>query len=514
MSRLLAAVVVGVLVLGASGCTHEAGALPSSGEAASQRLAEPPREPLPSGPLVLRGVVTWEGKPVGGVTVSAVPHADVPLAARACSSGTPGMTILDPGCGAMKGELAQTADWLGRKAPMARTVSGADGWFEFTQLRASTYDLWLSGPQGTAFMAAVPAGANVVGIALEKGRHIQVAVEDGSSGRPLPGAQVALLPQAGGHAFLTVSDAGGQATFPQVPTGNYHVVASFPGRLADAGPVGGEGASLRLHVPRSLSGHVLRAGRNAEAGLRVRLEGEGLQGLIQTREEGRFHLAGLPPGSYSLVVREGREIATATVLLPADGDVTDARLSLEPCGEVAGRAARPDGEPVARAEVELLLGRDGTWRKTLATTAADGRFRFECVEQGQVRLSLKARGHVPPAKPLAGELNAGGSFPADFVLPLAAPARGRLVEPGGRGIGGVRIVLSPLDARGGVSGPGGSATTAEDGSFEVDGLAPGRYAYEISPDDRFQGLRGEVRLPATNLRLRLLRGPAPEGRRP
>lgn len=514
VSRLLAAVVVGVLVLGAAGCAHEAGALPSSGQSAPPRSAEPSREPLPSGPLVLRGVVTWEGKPVGGVTVSAVPHADVPLSARACSSSVPGMTILNAGCGAMKGELAQTADWLGRKAPLARTVSGADGWFEFTQLRASTYDLWLSGPQGTAFMAAVPAGANVVGIALEKGRRIQVAVEEGNSGQPLAGAQVALLPQAGGHAFLAVSDAGGQATFPQVPTGDYHVVASFPGRLVDAGPVEGDSVSLRLHVPRSLSGRVLRAGGNTEAGLRVRLEGQGLQALIQTREEGHFHLAGLPPGSYSLSLREGREIATATVLLPASEDVTDVRLSLEPCGEVAGRVARPDGQPVARAEVELLLGRDGSWRKLLATTSAEGRFRFECVEQGQVRLSLAARGHITPREPLTGELTAGGSFPADFVLPPAAPARGRIVEPGGRGVGGVRIVLSPLDGRGGVSGPGGSATTAEDGSFEVDGLAPGRHAYEIPPDDRFQGARGEVRLPATNLRVRLLRGPAPEGRRP
>ncbi|AKJ02771.1 Hypothetical protein AA314_04397 [Archangium gephyra] len=509
MPRLLATVMVGVLVLGAAGCAHEAGALPSSGESVSQGPAESPREPLPSGPLVLRGVVTSEGKPVGGVTVSAVPHADVPLSARACSSGVPGMTILDPGCGAMKGELVQTAEWLGLKAPMARTVTGADGWFEFTQLRASTYDLWASGPRGTAFLAAVPAGANVVGMALEKGRNIQVAVEDGSSGRPLAGARVALLPQLGGQAFLTVSDAGGLASFPPVPTGQYHVVASFPGRLADAGPVGAEGTTLHLYVPRSLSGRVLRPGGNGGAGLRVRLEGQGLQGLIQTRDGGDFHLAGLPPGSYALTVREGRELAMATVLLPEDRDVTDVRLALEPCAEVAGRVTRPTGEPIPRAEVELLLGREGTWRKMLATSSSEGRFRFECVEQGQVRLSLKARGHVSPAEPLAGELKAGDTFPADVVLPLAAPAKGRIVDPGGRGVGGVRIVLSALDGRG-----GGSATTAGDGSFEVDGLAPGRYAYELSPGDRFQAARGEVRLPAANLRLKLLRGPPVEERRP
>ncbi|KFA93179.1 hypothetical protein Q664_10840 [Archangium violaceum Cb vi76] len=509
VSRLLASVVVGVLVLGAAGCAHETGALPSSGESAPQRPAGPSREPLPSGPLVLRGVVTWEGKPAGGVTVSAVPHADVPLSARACSSGVPGMTMLDPGCGAMKGELARTAEWLGLEAPMARTVTGADGWFEFSQLRESTYDLWVSGPRGTAFLAAVPAGANVVGVLLEKGRSIQVAVEDGNSGRPLPGARVALLPQVGGQAFLTVSDDGGQATFPSVPTGEYHVVASLPGRLADAGPAGAEGTTLHLHVPRSLSGRVLRSGGNGEAGLRVRLEGQGLQGLIQTREQGDFHLAGLPPGSYALTVREGRELAMATVLIPEDRDATDVRLTLEPCAEVAGRVSRPTGEPIPRAEVELLLGRGGTWRKMLATTSAEGRFRFECMERGQVRLSFKARGHVSPPEPLAGELNAGGTFPADAVLPPAAPARGRIVNPGGRGVGGVRIVLTALDGR-----SGGSATTAEDGSFEVDGLAPGRYAYELSPGERFQAARGEVRLPAANLRLKLLRGPAVEDRRP
>ncbi|MCY1079547.1 MSCRAMM family protein [Archangium lansingense] len=513
MSRLLAALVVGVLALGVSGCAHDAG-VPPPAETASQRTAEAPREPLPSGPLILRGVVTWEGKPVGGVTVSAVPHADVPLSARTCSSGTPGMTILDPGCGAMKGELAQTADWLGRKAPLARTVSGADGWFEFNHLRASTYDLWAVGPKGTAFVAAVPAGANVARVPLEAGRSIRVSVEDGSSGRPLPDAQVALLPRVGGQAFLAVSDAGGEVLFPQVPTGEYHAVASFLGRLAEAGPVDGDGTSLRLHVPRSLSGQVLRAGREGEAGLRVRLEGERYQGLTQTREEGRFHMTGLPPGSYSLVVREGRELATVTAHLPEDRDVTDVRLSLVPCSEVAGRVSRPNGDSLSGAEVELLLGREGLWRRTLATTSVEGRFRFECVEQGQVKLSVKARGHISPLEPLAGELSPGASLPADFTLPPAAPARGRIVEPGGRGVGGVRIVLSPLDGRGGAVRAGGSTTTAEDGSFEVDGLAPGRYAYELSPDERFQGARGEVRLPATNLRLRVVRGPAPEDVRP
>ncbi|HYO52615.1 carboxypeptidase-like regulatory domain-containing protein [Archangium sp.] len=458
---------------------------------------------------------------MAGVTVSAVPHADVPLFARACSHGEPGTTILDSACGAMKGELAQTADWLGRRAPLRQTVSDADGWFEFANLRASTYDLWASGPMGTGFVAAIPAGAIVARVPLEAGRPIRVAVEDGNSGRPLSGAQVALLPRAGGYAFLAASDAEGTAFFPRVPTGEYHAVASLPGRLADAGPVGGDGASLRLHVPRKLSGHVLRQGEG-QAGIRVRLEGQGLQGVMQTQADGRFHLAGLPPGSYSLVAREGQEIATATVRVPEEGDFTDARLSLGPCGEVAGRVVRPNEEPLSGAEVELSLSRDDFGQRTLVTTSADGRFRFECVDQGRVRLSVKARGHISPFEPLGRELPAGGSLSADFILQPAAPARGRVLEPEGRGVAGVRIVLSPLEVPGlpprgehdGVLRGGGGATTAEDGSFEVDGLAPGRYAYELLPDDTFFGARGEVRLPATNLRFKLLRGPARTGTRP
>ena len=78
VSRLLVAA-VGVFVLVVSGCAHEGGSAARSGSPASAEA----REPLPWGSLVLRGVVTWEGKPVAGVTVSAVPHADVPLSARA-----------------------------------------------------------------------------------------------------------------------------------------------------------------------------------------------------------------------------------------------------------------------------------------------------------------------------------------------------------------------------------------------------------------------------------------------
>jgi hypothetical protein len=417
----------------------------------------------------------------------------------------------------MKGELAQTADWLGRRAPLRQTESDAEGWFEFANLRASTYDLWASGPMGSAFVAAIPAGAHVARIPLEAGRLITVEVGDGNSGQPLPGARVALLPRAGGHAFLAASDAGGKATFPRVPTGEYHAVASLPGRLADAGPVSGDEVSLRLHVPRTLSGRVLRDGADGAADVRVRLEGEGLQGLMQTQADGHFQMGGLPPGSYSLVARDGREIATAAVRIPEDGDLTDVQLSLAPCGEVAGRVVRPNGEPLFGAEVELSLTREGFWQRSRATTSSEGRFRFECVDRGQVSLSVQARGHLSPFEPLVRELAAGDALPIDVTLQPAAPARGRILDPEGRGVGKVRIVLSPLEVPGlpprgeheGVTPQGGGgATTAEDGSFEVEGIAPGRYAYELSPDDTFFGARGEVRLPVTNLRLKLLRKPA------
>lgn len=512
VSRLLVAA-VGVFVLVVSGCAHEEGTAARSESPSSLEA----REPLPWGPLVLRGVVTWEGKPVAGVTVSAVPHADVPLSARSCPHGEPGKTIFDE-CGAMNGELAQTADWLGRRSPLRETQSDADGWFEFTNLRASTYDLWASGPMGTAFVASIPAGANVARIPLEAGRSVTVQVEDGNSGRPLPGARVALLPRAGGYAFLAGSDAGGRAAFPRVPSGEFHAVASSPGRLADAGPVKGDALSLHLYVPRTLSGRVLRESEDGVAGARVQLEGQGLQGLMQTQADGSFWMERLPPGPYSLVAREGQEIATATVRIPEDGNLSGVQLTLAPCGEVAGRVLRPKEAPVPGAEVELALTRDDFSRRLRATTTADGRFRFECVDPGQVRLSVKASGLIPPLEPMVRDMRAGASLTADFLLQPAALARGRILDVEGRGIRGVRVILSPRevpgvpsagDVRGEVPPGGGSATTAGDGSFEVQGLAAGRYAYELVPEDTFFGARGEVRLPSANLKLKLLRRPVP-----
>lgn len=425
VSRLLV-VTVGVCVLAVSGCAHDRG-----GAARSESPASPEaREPLPWGSLVLRGVVTWEGKPVAGVTVSAVPHADVPLSARACPQGAPGETIFDD-CGAMNGELAQTADWLGRRSPLRETVSDAGGWFEFSNLRAAAYDLWASGPMGSAFVASIPAGANVARVPLEAGRSITVRVEDGSSGRPLPGAQVALLPRAGGYAFLAASDEEGRAVFPRVPSGGFHAVASSRGRLADAGPVKGDGLSLHLYVPRTLSGRVLREGEDGAAGVRVQLEGQGLQGLMLTRADGSFRMERLPPGAYSLVAREGQEIATAAVRIPEEGNRSGVQLSLVPCGEVAGRVLRPREAPVSEAEVELLLTRDDFSRRLHATTTADGRFRFECVEPGQVRLSARAAGLVTPLEPMSLDMSPGASLTADVLLRLRGPVPARGAPPGG-----------------------------------------------------------------------------------
>ncbi len=430
------------------------------------------------------------------------------------------MTILDGGCGALKGELAQTADWLGRRSPLREAVSDADGWFELSGLRASTYDLWASGPMGSAFVGAFPAGANVARVPLEAGAHITVDVKDGSSGQPLAGAQVALLPRVGGFAFLTASDAEGKAVFTRVPTGEYHAVASLPGRFVDAGAVRGDEVSLRLHVPRTLSGHVLRRGGGDTAGIRIRFEGQGLQGVADAQADGHFRVEELPPGSYALVARQGQEIATATVRVPEEGDLPDVQLSLEPCGEVAGRVVGATGAPLSGAEVELSVSRDDLSQKVRATTSSDGRFRFECLERGQVRLSVQARGHRSPGEPVVRELAAGSSLTFDFSLSAAAPARGRVEGPGGRGIGGVNITLTPIDVPGSSPSEGGarvgvgSTTTAGDGSFSVDGLAPGRYAYELRLDETSPEDRGEVRLPATGLKLMMKAARTPRGTPP
>ena len=138
-----------------------------------------------------------------------------------------------------------------------------------------------------------------------------------------------------------------------------------------------------------------------------------------TDGEGRFSVAGLPPGRYkvgigpadqarpTLYAPEQRTFELAllyTIGNPADGvarqNVGDVNVALVPVGSVARRALRPDDRPLVGATVSLYqkVGDAGSWPLVASTlTNEEGRYSFASLLPDIYQVCIVAAGIAEPS---------------------------------------------------------------------------------------------------------------------
>jgi len=203
--------------------------------------------------------------------------------------------------------------------------------------------------------------------------------------------------------------------------------------------------------------------------------------------EREFVLDDLPLGGYE-VRAEAPAMSSAPVLaLLARPDETEADLVLEiyPAGFLAGAVFDEAGVPVEGLEVVLESATDRSRRS--ATTAHDGRYRFDDVLDGEY--SLSAGG---PERPLAPPLDIGFLAPSLHAPAITVPILGaleiRVLDRAGQPVPDARVE--------GYAHEGGriDARTDERGDALARFLAPGEYVLFASHPERGQGrARGAVR---------------------
>ncbi|HVS18403.1 MAG TPA: carboxypeptidase-like regulatory domain-containing protein [Planctomycetota bacterium] len=197
---------------------------------------------------------------------------------------------------------------------------------------------------------------------------------------------------------------------------------------------------------------------------------------------------------------------------------------------LSGRVLDPAGRGVAGARVLLSEGSAGFLGRTTLDalgssrffgvreerTDADGHFRFADVAADALRLAVRASGFAPYDAVDVPRPSSG--FLADIVLERGVVVAGRVVDAAGRGVGGVRVLRRDPD-----SGPivfasraAQVATTAGDGSFEVDVLAVGlwslRFESEHHPDGTLGGRTERAGERVENLLVQLAEGATIRGR--
>jgi EmrB/QacA subfamily drug resistance transporter len=222
-------------------------------------------------------------------------------------------------------------------------------------------------------------------------------------GTALAGATVTLIDPAGGQAARASSGDDGWYQVAAPAAGTYTLIAMAASHQPHASAVHAGDQPVDLDVLLSgasrLAGTVRAAATGAPlAGATVSLadpRGE-VVAARSTDSHGRYVVADLAPGRYTLALSAPGCQPAAIPVTVADGDATTQDAELRAGARVHGRARTAAGTPVPDARV-MLLDRDGNVAG-LAATEVDGSYSFENLPEGDY--TVVASGYPPAASRL------------------------------------------------------------------------------------------------------------------
>ena len=364
------------------------------------------------------------------------------------------------------------------------------------------------------------------GVAMAGSLDVRVVDPEGA---PAAGVFVSLSRALGGTlpslAASGRTDARGRLGFAEVPSGVYAVTASSPDPgLAPAVEVGVRIAarsdrSVRLELSRGgyvVRGTVVDSGAGPIPRARVTATqaappddttGALRYYWVSTDETGSYAMT-LRGGVYSLVAQaEGYPRASQFLALEADATVS---FRLDPGTSLAGRVRmRKTGAPVPGARVRAVpLDRAGYRRPGVESDAA-GQFRLNDVAPGAWRLEAR-RGSLAGSTDVLRVIPTLDMRDLEITVDKAFTISGSVVGPDGAGLGRVVVVA---ELRGATLGSG--ARTEPDGSFRIEGLAPGHYELGAQTQEDRPRAYGEVAVVDRDVARVRLTMPAPvqvEGR--
>ncbi|HTL36711.1 MAG TPA: sigma-70 family RNA polymerase sigma factor [Kofleriaceae bacterium] len=276
--------------------------------------------------------------------------------------------------------------------------------------------------QGGAFrFAGLPDGSYRVGAVRPGASDSALSLSAGVLTKP-NGAPVKIVVGPEGHAFgkieladgrpvtaFTIS-VGGTRQVPFVtkngafaisaPAGTYDLVVAGPGFVTTNNQVTiAEGkdtdvGTLTVHAGRSISGRVLdeygAPVPHATVAAGALLSGGGAELYIksesvaakdtETDDQGRFVLAGFPPGSLTVIAGTANAGRSASVQLAASSDSVTLDLVLHATGGLTGKVTR-NGQPLGDTVV-IASPIGAMWSSFFVTTGPDGMFAFDSLAPG------------------------------------------------------------------------------------------------------------------------------------
>jgi hypothetical protein len=140
------------------------------------------------------------------------------------------------------------------------------------------------------------------------------------------------------------------------------------------------------------------------AGLKIRIVGTEKQVEVTTGPDGRFSVAGLPPGDYTLKlsVPPGRTSSHAEQKVKvADRGCAQVHFGVVSDGRLSGKVLNAAGQPVPKTEVSLCNPDERRYRYCRDTAYSDqeGRYELKAVSPGRYVLGIRFDGLTSQDRP-------------------------------------------------------------------------------------------------------------------
>lgn len=321
--------------------------------------------------------------------------------------------------------------------------------------------------------------ARPLAVVLEPASRLRGRVED-ASGEPVPGASVRLrpVPPPPGTVGLELRrsentadvQAGhdGTFTFAEVAPGAVTLEASAEGFVPPDPvevrvPPDGEVQDVVLVLGRGagVSGWIT-AGGEPVASARVRIG----PAQAESDAEGRYRLAGVPPGLKALVLSHPayKERTQYVDVQPGENRVD---LTLEKGATVSGRVVDEVGAPRLGAELTLKNRSERGPRGYRASSGPDGRFEILAVADGSFDLEAEAEGFAPAVHPAVVEVAGRDVGGLEVVLRRGATLSGRILGLEPSQLAAVEVTAERA------GWPSRSATVDHAGRYEIAALEAG-----------------------------------------
>jgi protocatechuate 3,4-dioxygenase beta subunit len=418
----------------------------------------------------------------------------------------------DIGGGPIEGAVVSARGSSGSVDGASATVeTGADGRFA----------MWTA-PGSLLVRAAADGYADAETSAVAPGQLIELLLTPESvlggrvvdaTGAPVPGARVAVAGDHGAfdddddddvRSAATYADGEGRFVLTRLTPGRYQPAATAPGwygRAAESVLLGLgqtiDDVVIRAHPAAVLTGRIVVGDGVtpcAHGSVSLRDRRSGHSDHASAEADGRVVFEALLPGTYEVWVDC---LGQAVVQTYPDVEVVAGFDPPEQVWTVGGGGGRlrgivrgHDGRPAAHASVWATPSTGMVIPGGAAATGADGRFTIDGLAAGTYRVWVSGGRSPFEGSSTTVEVADGGEATIELRLREGGGVQGVVVDERGRPVARVRVHAVPAPSFAFFEFFD-STPTRDDGTFALDGLAPGAYqVFAAGPDGPPGSARG------------------------